>query len=194
MCISILMIMIIIAITKTFIKSLLGASYCAKCFVWISLVVITTLIIPADKWGNQSSERESNLFPFYGWELWWLAPAVFPGVKPSSPRPFLRHHDVFQHLQVTHGVWDDFGAALGVPCPSPKAVSHSGQSVVLAGHGLCTDTKISHNQRQRAWSQLEMTNRDPLLLRRELESITSYRQFHWHAVYIMQTMAFGNGS
>lgn len=114
------MIMIIIAITKTFIESLLGASYCAKCFVWISLVVITTLIIPADKWGNQSSERESNLFPFYRWELWWLAPAVFPGVEPSSPRPLLRHHDVFQHLQVTHGVWDHFGAVWGFPVPAPK--------------------------------------------------------------------------
>ena len=58
----IIIIIIIILIIKTFIESFLGASYCTKCFIWISLVVITTtLIIPVKRWGNQSSEKVSDL-------------------------------------------------------------------------------------------------------------------------------------
>lgn len=61
--VSIIMIMLII---KTFIEGWFGVCYYTKCFIWIRSIVMTiTLIIPVERWGNQSSEKVGKLSPFY---------------------------------------------------------------------------------------------------------------------------------
>lgn len=154
-------------------ESLLGASSEAQCLVCRSSAVINNSDELCGK--MRKPTLESPTCAHFTDENSSYSPQEvgFPGLAPSSPRPFLRHHPTFQHLQVTHGVWGPLGTTLGAHRPNPEEVRHSGLSAMPTGHTLCTDTKMSHNQRQRPWSQLEMTNGDPLPLRPELESTTS---------------------
>lgn len=153
----------------------------------MSMVVLTALVIPVDRWGNQSSERISNLSLFCKWAHQWRVPAgSILRSRTKFSETFLRHYAVFQHLQVTCGLWDPFGTALGAHCPSLKEVSPK-MPISCAFRPWSVHRHKDNNQRQRA-------SRDPFPLRQELKSTTSELQFHWHAVYIMRTMVFGNGS